>query len=58
MPLSPLEIDVLMHAHCRCCPHPKMHIPIWADTHDMFVQQGVIVPEPCTEATFDVGEGG
>lgn len=45
-PLSPSDIEVLLHCHTCTAPHPRLEAPEVQDAFDMFSRSGMIVWVP------------
>ena len=46
MKLSPSDIEVLIHCHCRPCPHPRRDAPAVLNALSRFLSTGVIIRTP------------
>ena len=46
MKLSPSDIEVLIHCHCRPCPHPRRDAPAIFDAIRRFLYLGAIEHSP------------
>lgn len=42
----PNEIDVVMHYHCRCDPHPRQHAPAVQEAIEFFLREGILDTAP------------
>lgn len=51
-PLSPSDIEVLLHCHTCPAPHPRHDAPAVIESIDMFFQAGMILPTPTRSFTF------
>lgn len=42
--MTPNDIDVLLHYHCCCDEHERIHAPAVAEAINGFVQDGILRP--------------
>lgn len=58
--MTPFELDILLHYHSICDEHSAClaNVPIWKETRDWMLKEGLLIPANGTRgyATYRTGE--